>query len=408
MRQHAPIVSIVIAAYNRRDVLLRTLGQLAHCGLEPAEVEVFVVDNASTDGSADAVAHQFPSVQLIRSQTNRGSCAKNIALPSTQAKYVVFLDDDSYPLGDSLRRMIAHFEADASLGAAGFNVSLPDGSRECSAYPNVFIGCGVGFRRDALLQVGGLPADFFMQAEEYDLSLRLLNAGWAVRSFSDLHVAHLKTPNARVSTRTTRLDARNNMLLIARRFPQRWVTPFANDWVRRYAMIASVKGHRVSNARGLLEGAIGAADSAQRSPISEVAFEKFARVNQISVGMRTALRSWNAKRVLLIDLGKNMFPYWAAAQASGAQVVAIADRSLGGHGWSYRGIPILNDAQARALRFDAAVVSNLSPVHASNRLAQWRRLISDRPVVDFLEAERDVTTLANLPVWTIGRNAHAA
>ena len=46
--------------------------------------------------------------------------------------------------------MVEHFEAMPSLGAAVFTVTLPDGSRECSAYPDVFIGCGVGFRRAAL------------------------------------------------------------------------------------------------------------------------------------------------------------------------------------------------------------------------------------------------------------------
>src|SRR5438477_532540 len=81
---------------------------------------------------------------------------------------------------------------------------------ECGAYPDGFIGCGTGFRRAALDQVGGLPDDFFMQCEEYDRSLRLLDGGWRVRTFADHHVAHLKTPTARASARTTRLDVRNN------------------------------------------------------------------------------------------------------------------------------------------------------------------------------------------------------
>ena len=93
-----------------------------------------------------------------------------MALSKTRGKYVVFLDDDSFPLPGSVPRMVRHFQADPMLGAAVFTVTLPDGSRECSAYPDVFIGCGTGFRRRALEQAGGLPEDFFMQAEEYDLS----------------------------------------------------------------------------------------------------------------------------------------------------------------------------------------------------------------------------------------------
>src|SRR5215210_37290 len=140
-------VTFLIAAYNRRDVLLGTLAQLRHCGLPVERFEVILVDNASTDGTADAVARAFPEVILIRERMNRGACAKNTGLPLARGRYVVFLDDDSYPLPGSTARMIRHFEADPSLGAAVFDIQLPDGSRECSAYPNVFIGCGTGFRR---------------------------------------------------------------------------------------------------------------------------------------------------------------------------------------------------------------------------------------------------------------------
>src|SRR5207249_2058462 len=111
--------------------------------------ETAIVDNASTDGTAEAVAAKFPNVKLIRLDRNRGACAKNAGLAQSVGKYVVFLDDDSYPLAGSIRCMVEHFLANRDLGAAVFNVILPDGSRECSAYPNVFIGCGTGFRREA-------------------------------------------------------------------------------------------------------------------------------------------------------------------------------------------------------------------------------------------------------------------
>src|SRR5689334_20913811 len=137
-----------------------------------------------------------------------------------------------------------------NLGAAVFTVWLPDGSRECSAYPDVCIGCGTGFRRSALQQVGGLPEDFFMAAEEYDLSLRLLDAGWEVQSFADLHVTHLKTPGSRFLRRITRLDTRNNTLLALRYFPDPWRSLYAAEWLQRYRLIASAKGHRSAFWRG--------------------------------------------------------------------------------------------------------------------------------------------------------------
>lgn len=178
-----PLISIVISTYNRRDVLLQTLSRLHSAWPETEELEILVVDNASGDGTARAVEEHFPEVRLFANERNLGACAKNIALAEARGQYVVFLDDDSYPASDALQRMLWHFQDNPELGAAIFTITLPDGSRECSAYPNVFIGCGTGFRRAALEQVGGLPDDFFMQAEEYDLSLRLLDAGWDIRSF---------------------------------------------------------------------------------------------------------------------------------------------------------------------------------------------------------------------------------
>jgi hypothetical protein len=88
--------------------------------------------------------------------------------------------------------------------------------------------------------------------------------------------------------------------------------------------------------------------------------------------------------VLLVDLGKNVLPYWLAARECGIKVVAIADNRLAGAGRRYRGIPIVNDSVARRLRFDAAVVANTSPVHAELRRTLWRQL-DERPVIDLLE-----------------------
>jgi len=380
------LVTFLISSHNRRDVLLSTLHQLQQCELSDGACETIVIDNASRDGTAAAVMEQFPQVRLLALRQNEGACAKNLGLAHARGQYIVFLDDDSFPAASSVERMIRHFEADPKLGAAVFTVTLPDGSRECSAYPTVFIGCGTGFRRGALEQVGGLPDDFFMQAEEYDLSLRLLDAGWSIRRFDDLHVTHLKTPSARSSTRTTRLDVRNNLLLATRHFPDRWVFPFAWDWMRRYYYIAAAKGHRIAYMQGLLSGIARVMRDVRRRPVSDETFEQFARLEQTHQRMARAQRAFNLQRVLFVDLGKNILPYWKAARACGIEIVAIADQRLAHPGRRYRGIPVLHDAAAADLEFDAAIVSNLSPVHAAARTQAWRRR-DDRPVIDLFEVD---------------------
>ncbi len=286
-----PLVTFLISSHNRREVLLRTLDELRQidhrCGLV---TETIVVDNASADGTADAVARAYPEVNLIRQTRNRGACAKNAGLAVSTGEFVVFLDDDSCPTVGGVRRMIEHFLQDDDLGAAIFDVVLPDGSHESSAYPSVVIGCGTAFRLRALREVGGLPTDFFMQAEEYDLSLRLLDAGWNIQRFDDLKMHHLKTSTARVPTRTTRLDMRNNLMVATRYFPRHFVLPFALDWARRYWWIAASKGHKhqLAALRGAGEGIVRSLLPGHRRPIGLAAFETFAMMSAIRRKMELA------------------------------------------------------------------------------------------------------------------------
>jgi GT2 family glycosyltransferase len=374
-------VSFLISTHNRRSVLLATLNRIAALGLADSSYEIHVIDNASTDGTADAVA-QFPHVRLYPQSRNLGSCAKNVAIPHAKGEFIVFLDDDSYPEPGSIERMIGHFNENARLGAVNFTVTLTDGSQECSAFPNVFIGCGVGLRHAAIDEVGGLPEDFFMQAEEYDLSLRLLNAGWEVATFDDLHITHLKSPIARSSDRTMRLDVRNNLMLIARYFPDQLAMPFCTEWLGRYWMIACAKGQRRAFLCGMIQGAFRSLFR-ERTPVTDAAFEQFARIEDIRNQMREAQNRLKANTVLFIDLGKNILPYWIAATACGLRIAAIADNRLAGR--RYRGIRIVTDEDARKMAFDIAIVSNSSPVHAQSRAATWRA-IDSRPVVDLLAA----------------------
>ncbi|MGD0137655.1 MAG: glycosyltransferase [Tepidisphaeraceae bacterium] len=391
-----PSVTFLISTHNRIGALAGTLRQLQT--LENATdfaAQTVVVDNASTDGTAQAVAGQFPAVRLVRLRKNRGACAKNAGLAEARGEYIVFLDDDSYPDAESIRRMIGHFLACPRLGAAAFDVILPDGTRESSAFPSVCIGCGTGFRREALQAVGGLPDDFFMQAEEYDLSLRLLDAGWDIERFEDLRVSHLKTAIARQPARTTRLDVRNNLLVIARRFPRKWAWPYAIDWMRRYRWMAHEKGwrHRIAFWRGLLEGMAKSLRPGRRRVVSDGAFEKFAMIEEIQRRLAAATRKTSIRSILLIDVGKNIYAFWLAARELNLNIVAIADSRMAKVGRRYRGIPIVEDAAARALQFDAAVVANVSPVHSLLRASIWRAMDS-RPVIDLLESNRSQAAAA--------------
>ncbi len=397
----APLVTFVIATHNRRAVLLQTLQRLLSTSdisqtSESTAIrsEIILVDNASTDGTADAVAARFPAVRILRQARNRGASAKNAGIPIACGQFIVFLDDDSYPKPNSTRRMVQYFRAHADLGAVVFDVVLKDGSHECSAFPTVFIGCGAGFRREALDQVGGLPDDFFYQAEEYDLSLRLLEAGWDIQRHDDLQVLHLKTKTGRCPARTTRLDVRNNFTLITRYFPRRWILPFAITWMRRYRWIAQTKSwrHRPAFWLGLAQGIGRSLRPGHRRPVSEAAFERFAMIRMIHERMKQ-LTGDGCRSVLFIDVGKNILPFWLAARACDLRVAAIADNTLAKKRRRFHGIPIVDDASAARLQFDVAIIANVSPVHVAQRLAEMRGLLV-QPVVDLLEPPKPIAMVA--------------
>ena len=387
----APQVSFILPTFNRREEVLHTLDRVQACGMDANQFETLVVDNASTDGSVGAIRDRFPSLSVLAQSTNRGPCARNAGLDVARGEYVVFLDDDSYPMPGSVQRMLAHFRADPLLGAAVFTVTLPDGSRECSAYPDVCIGCGTGFRREALARAGGLPEDFFMGAEEYDLSLRLLDGGWRVRTYPDLHVTHRKTPLSRFPSRITRLDARNNLVLAMRYFPEPWRMHYAMAWLERYRLMAFVNERRAAFWAGAAEG-LAHGMAVEHRPMRPAAFEQFARIEETTTRLKAAARRLAFRKVLFVDLGKNIPAYQHAASACGLDVVAIADERLGGRGLTYRGVPILTDGEASALQFDAAVISNLSPVHAATRLRNWWSR-DRRPVVDLFAPPQSLSAL---------------
>src|SRR5271154_2404953 len=125
------MVSFVISTHNRHDALLQTLSVLHSPAAGSGRTEVLVVDNASTDGTTDAVRQRFPDVRLFPQTVNRGPCSKNVALTEALGSLIVFLDDDSFPRPGTIDRMVRYFQADQKLGAAAFAVHLPNGQQEC-------------------------------------------------------------------------------------------------------------------------------------------------------------------------------------------------------------------------------------------------------------------------------------
>jgi GT2 family glycosyltransferase len=405
-----PQLSIVVATHNRGPVLVDCLRRTLANGLPRGAFEVLVVDNASTDGTAELVAEQLPEVTLIRLEENRGPVAKNFAIERARGAFLLLLDDDAFPHPGTTAQMLRHFQADPQMGAAVLDVTLPDGAREASAYPDVFIGAGTGLRRSALEAIGAwpraLPAHFFMQAEEYDLSFRLVNGGFTVRRFGDLPLTHLKTPGARIAARTTRLDVRNNLFLLARYLPEPLCHQLAADWLDRYFRMACRRDREAGNSKGqahkkaFLQGAAAGLGrwaeqrDHHRYLLSPMAVESIFKFNVIRARLALAARTHRTRRIVLADYGKNLLAYWQAARELSLEVLAVVDDQLGGPaggGDSYRGTPLVTWAGLREMRGGGGgrspalvVVANMNPVQGPRRAAELRRTLG-QGVVDLFE-----------------------
>jgi hypothetical protein len=199
------------------------------CTKEAFSYELFVVDNASPDGSAEMVARDFPTIALIANEENRGfAAANNQAMARANGRYLLMLNPDTEVQDDGLPRLVSFLESKKEAGAAGGQLVNPDGSFQHSAfhfptlwmsffdfvpinhriinsrlngryprstYSRAFqidhpLGACMIVRAEAAAQVGWLDEQFFMYCEEIDWCMQLKKAGWEIWYTPDTKVVH--------------------------------------------------------------------------------------------------------------------------------------------------------------------------------------------------------------------------
>ncbi|HXV56725.1 MAG TPA: glycosyltransferase family 2 protein [Gaiellaceae bacterium] len=135
-----PDVSIVVVAYDVRDEVLACLESIERHA-PPVTVEVFLVDNGSEDGTAEAVAGAFPWVELVRLPRNVGVAARNEGLRRARGRMRMFLDSDAKLTPGALAELVSFLDASPRVGLVGPRLVYEDGSLQLSArrYPPVFL-----------------------------------------------------------------------------------------------------------------------------------------------------------------------------------------------------------------------------------------------------------------------------
>ena len=149
--------------------------------LRPELLQFIVVDNASTDGSAEMVEAEFPDVRLIIRDVNNGVSGFNDGFDAAAGDLVLALDDDCYLPPDGLKRAIeAAREHDADLVSFGVVSSYDPGTRFDKKYPTgllSFWGCAVLMRREVLDELRGYDPNIFVWANELEFMLRFFDVG---------------------------------------------------------------------------------------------------------------------------------------------------------------------------------------------------------------------------------------
>lgn len=212
-----PKISVVMVCWNRKDEVRNSLEHLYRSDF--SDYEVIVVDNASSDGTSEMILSEFPEVQLLRLEKNIGIAGFNRGFEMAQGKYILVLDDDSYPEQDTIGKGYRYFEKesdDVAIIACRILNPLRNNFDSTQNWPHemiTFWGCGAFIRRDVVARLGGYREDFFLYRNEIELSLRFLSYDYITVYEPNLIVYHNKSPMHRSSSRTFRYANRNDIYI---------------------------------------------------------------------------------------------------------------------------------------------------------------------------------------------------
>jgi hypothetical protein len=230
-------VSIVIVSFNTCDVTRECL-QSVYAEMGSLRGQIIVVDNASSDASADMIEIEFPEVVLIRSKVNLGfGGANNVAFAKATGRYIVLLNSDAFLTQGSLQLSVEHMDQNPGAGLGGGRLTGRQGTWQPSArmFPSVIgdmivlSGLAARFprsrffgradrtwademqasevdwvpgaysiiRAEALKAAGPFDSRFFLYYEEVDLCKRIQKTGFSIWYWPDIVVVHLGGESSR-------------------------------------------------------------------------------------------------------------------------------------------------------------------------------------------------------------------
>ncbi len=253
-----PELSIIILNYNVKDLLLNCLESIFQSKGKLDRWQVIVVDNASSDGSVEAVREKYNDkiVEVIENKTNTGFAAgNNMGVKKAKAPVILFLNPDTVIKGHAIQKSLEKLLSDPDIGAVGCKVELPDGRMDYSCHRGFptpwnsfayFSGLSKLFPRSPLFsgysasylnpnepheidcisgsffmvrkiageQIGFWDSDYFFNGEDIEFCYSLKEKGWKIYYYPEVKIIHYKgsssglwQTSAKEVARETRLNA---------------------------------------------------------------------------------------------------------------------------------------------------------------------------------------------------------
>lgn len=191
--------SVIVATYNRRELALRLLDALASQTLAPGSFEVVVVDDGSSDETADALeALGYEWLTVLR-QSNRGpAAARNLGIRHARGRWIAMTDDDTLPRPDWLEQLQRAIGQNPDwVGVEGSTICLdpdPLGHWVENLRGRQYITANMAYRRDILETVGGLDESFpHPKCEDTELAWRCLKHG-TIGFWPAMEISHPNRP----------------------------------------------------------------------------------------------------------------------------------------------------------------------------------------------------------------------
>jgi len=252
-----PEVSVVIVSWNTREMLLDALKSFLPVSAD-VSAEVIVVDNASADGSAEAVEKEFPEIRVIRNPRNLGFAGGvNVGLRAARHPLVLLLNTDTLVVGDAIGDLLRYAAHHPEAGIVGPRVLNRDGSLQdsCFRFPSLrhlalsstylyklfpgsrffdhermggadlsrpqavdaVSGCSFLVRKEVVDALGGLDEGYFMYAEETDFCFRAWRLGFEVHYAPVGEIIHFGGGSSRLASRRMFLEYRRSLLRFFRK-----------------------------------------------------------------------------------------------------------------------------------------------------------------------------------------------